>query len=99
MAIKINIEAVEIAASQIRKINCKMENDFEAIDTAMNELMENWDGVAAQTALEKYKSIKNKYNMNRYYVVNDMVNFMKKQIGQNYNVLENTIVSAVSAFK
>lgn len=99
MAIKINTGTVSATATQIANVNKKIKNDFSSVETAINNLNRSWDGNASDTAMSKFKSIKNTYYDNRYNVVNDMVNFMKKQVGEGYDNVEKAIVSAASAFK
>ena len=55
--------------------------------------------MASDAAFRKFNNIKNTYYDNRFKVVNDMVNFMKKQVGEGYEQTETAIVSAASAFK
>lgn len=99
MAIKINTAIVRSTASQISSVNNKMNNDFSAVDSAINALNRNWDGSASDIALRKFQSIKNNFYNNRFNVVNDMVNFMLKQVGEGYESTETTVSSAASAFK
>lgn len=99
MAIKIDTGAVRTTASQIANVNKKINDDFSAVETAINNLNKNWDGSASDTAIRKFQNIKSTYYNNRYNVVNDMVNFMLKQVGEGYEKAETAIVSAASAFK
>ena len=99
MAVKINTGTVSTAATQIANVNRKIKNDFSSVETAVSNLNKNWEGSASETAMSKFKSIKSAYYDNRYNVVNDMVNFMKKQVGEGYDNVETAIVSAASAFK
>lgn len=99
MAIKVNTAIVRSTASQISSINNKIKNDFSTIDTAINNLNANWDGSASDAAIRKFQNIKNNYYNNRYNVVNDMVNFMLKQVGEGYESTETVVSSAASAFK
>ena len=47
MAIKINTAIVRSTASQISSVNNKMNNDFSAVDSAINALNRNWNGSAS----------------------------------------------------
>ena len=99
MAIKIDTNAVRTTATQIANTNQKISNDFSSVESAISNLNRNWDGMASDAAFRKFNNIKNTYYDNRYKVVNDMVNFMKKQVGEGYEQTETAIVSAASAFK
>ncbi len=99
MAIKIDTNAVRTAATQIANTNQKISNDFSSVESAISSLNKNWDGTASDAAFRKFNNIKNTFYDNRFKVVNDMVNFMRKQVGEGYEQTETTIVSAASAFK
>lgn len=99
MAIKINTAIVRSTAAQISSVNNKMNNDFFAVDSAINALNRSWDGSASDIAMRKFQSIKNNFYNNRFNVVNDMVNFMLKQVGEGYESTETAVSSAASAFK
>lgn len=99
MAIKVNTAVIKSTASQISSVNKKINNDFSTVESAINTLNRNWDGSASDNAIRKFQSIKNNFYNNRYNVVNDMVNFMLKQVGEGYESTETTVSSAASAFK
>ena len=99
MAIKVNTAVVKSTANQIATVNKNIKNDFTAVQNAINSLNTNWDGSASEAAFRKFNDIKNKHYDKRYGVVNDMVSFMLKQVGENYEGTETIISSAASAFK
>lgn len=99
MNIKIDTSAVRTTANQIANINSKISSDFSTVDTAINELNRAWDGVASEVAITKFQNIKTLYYNNRYQVVNDMVNYMNRQISEGYEGVEAAIQSAASAFR
>ena len=99
MAIQIDTNKVKTVATQIATTNQKISSDFSAVESAISNLNRNWDGTASNVASKKFNNIKNMYYDNRFNVVNDMVNFMKNQVGESYEKLESAIVSAASAFK
>lgn len=99
MAIKIDTNAVRTTAKLIANSNQKISNDFSSVESAISTLNKNWNGTASDAAFRKFNNIKNTYYDNRFKVVNDMVNFMRKQVGDGYEQTETAIVSAASAFK
>lgn len=99
MAIKVNTALVKSTANQIAVVNKNIKNDFTSVQNAINSLNTNWDGSASEAAFRKFNDIKSKHYEKRYSVVNDMVNFMLKQVGENYERTETIISSAASAFK
>ena len=99
MAIMINTGIVITTATQIDKVNKNIKNDFSFVEAAVNDLNRSWDSSASDHAIFKFHSIKNTYYNNRYNIVNDMVNFMKKQVNEGYDKVETAVASAASAFK
>lgn len=97
--IKVNTNYVVDTAQKIKKINEQINGDFSSVEAAINNLNRNWDGSASEIAIAKFRNIRNTYYDNRYNVVNNMVNFMKNQVGAAYDEAEKKIVSAASAFK
>jgi uncharacterized protein YukE len=99
MAIKIDTGIVSTTANQIANTNQKISDDFSSVDAAISTLSRNWEGAASDAALWAFSNIRNRYYDNRYAVVNDLVAFMKNQVGEGYEQTETAIVSAASAFK
>ena len=99
MAIKINTAAVRSTANQISTVNTKISNDFSSVQSAINSLNSNWDGSASDAAIRKFNNIKTTYFDKRYGVINDLTNFMLKQVGENYERTETSVSSAAKAFK
>ncbi|HBM98592.1 MAG TPA: hypothetical protein DD413_04130 [Ruminococcus sp.] len=99
MAIKIDTNAVRAAAAQIANTNQKISSDFSSVESAITSLNRNWEGTASDAAFRKFNNIKNTYYSNRFNAVNDMVNFMRRQVGEGYEQTEAAIASAASAFK
>ena len=99
MAIKIDTEIVRSTASKISFENKKINYDFSAAESAVKTLGRYWEGNAYDVAATKFRSIKNDFSSNRFNVVNDMVNFMLKQVAEEYENTETAISSAASAFK
>lgn len=99
MAIKINTATVRSTANQISTVNTKISNDFSAVQSAINSLNSNWDGSASDAAIRKFNNIKTTYFDKRYGVINDLTNFMLKQVGENYERTETSVSSAAKAFK
>jgi len=97
--INVNTEAVKAAAIEIETINNRLDNDFSKLDNAMKQLDKNWDGSAADNAITKFNEVKNNFVERRSTVISNMANFMRVQVGENYEVTEKTVESAASQFK
>jgi uncharacterized protein YukE len=99
MAILINIDAVRTTAEQIDVANKTMRDDLAAVDTVIRTLQQSWQGEGSAACTGKYDYIKRTYPDVRYQVVNNMVTFLKNQVGDSYDQAERKISSAASAFK
>ncbi len=99
MSIKIDTNIVRTTAVQIAATNQKISDDFSPLENAISNMNSNWSGTASNAALEKFRNIKSTFYDDRFLVINDMVNFMNKQIGDGYETTETAITSAASAFK
>ncbi len=95
----INTAAVLAAADQIDTANKNMRDELSDIDLAIRTLQQSWEGAAANSCANKYEYIKRNFSDARFSVVNDMVSFMKNQVGEGYKTTEKTVLSAASAFK
>ena len=99
MEVKINTASVLCAAEQIDITNKKMRDELADIDSAIRTLQQNWEGEAANSCVNKYEYIKRKFSDSRFSVVNAMVSFMKNQVGEGYEMTEQAVSTAASAFK
>lgn len=99
MAIKVDTSAVATTAQDIYNKNKTIREDFVCVDAAIQRLGESWDGTASDRAMEAFRHIKNSYCDNRYNVVDNLVNYMKNQVGDSYEKTEASISSAAQAFK
>ena len=99
MAIKVDTSKVEIAAAKIEAYNKKIRDDFAPVNDALNVLNRNWDGSASDNAIHAFNSIKDGYLDSRYIAINNLVSFLRVQVGSNYTETEKRIKTAADAFK
>lgn len=99
MAIQVNTEAVRLVADQIDAANKSMRNDLSGVDNAIRALQQAWQGEASNACANKYEHIKSSFSDARYRVVNNMVSFMRVQVGESYETMERKLSNAASAFK
>jgi uncharacterized protein YukE len=99
LAILINTAAVSATAEQIDTLNRSMRDDLSDIDSAIRSMRQVWGGEAATSSVNKYDYIKRSFSDTRYSVVNGLVSFMKRQVGEGYDTTEQKVSTAASAFK
>lgn len=97
--LKMNTDAVITAAENIKLYNTQIRNNFSAVQTAINQLGNYWDGSAATAAISKFSAMKSKYCDARYNVLNNYVNFLLQQVGEGYTQTEEANVSLADQFK
>lgn len=99
MAILINTQAVSTATTNIDTLNKKIRDDLTLVDNKINKLPSSCEGEAVSTCIGKYKYIKEIHSTDRYAVLNEMVSFMRSQIGENYEEAEKVVSKAAVSFK
>lgn len=99
MAIQINTATVINTAEQIDTLNKKIRDDMFDVDTAIRMLRQNWAGEASNSCANRYEHIKASFSDARFSVVNGIVSFMRKQVGETYETMEKAVSSAAAAFK
>ena len=99
MEIQINTAAVSATADRLDKLNQKLRLDLSDVDATIMSLRQCWEGEASGTCVRKYDYIKNNYADARYSVVNDLVAFLKMQVGERYETTEQVATNAAAAFK
>ncbi len=99
MAVRIDTNCVSATADRISNVNKKMEDDFSSVCEIIGELGKSWQGSASENTISGFENIKNTYCADRYNVIDNMVNFMKKQVCVGYEQTEAAITSVASAFK
>lgn len=99
MAILINTAAVSATAEQIAALNKDMRDELAGIDSAIRSMQQAWSGEAASSCVNQYDYIKRSFADARYSVVNGLVSFMKRQVGEEYDETERNASAAAAAFK
>ncbi len=99
MAIQINTAIVSATADQIDILNKKIRDELSDVDLAIQALQYCWEGNAASSGFNKYSYIKRSFFDARYSVVNGIVSFMKVQVGEGYEMTDQAVSTAASAFK
>lgn len=99
MSIKVNTQVVENAAQRISRLNSRINSDYDEVDKIINTLASNWTGVSADCAQGKHRKIKKDFYDLRFSVVEQIPNFLKKQVGISYENVETTVKTAADAFK
>lgn len=99
MSVKINTAIVLNTATRIKSINSTIRDDFSTVVNSINTLNRNWDGSASDNAIRAFNTIKETYCENRYRVIDDLTVFLKKSVATSYEVTEQNVQNAASAFK
>ena len=99
MAIQINTAAVSSAADNIEITNKRIRDELSDVDSAIRTLQQNWEGEASSSCANKYEYIKRSFSDARFSVVNDIVSFLKNQVGEGYETTEQAVATAASAFR
>lgn len=99
MIVKVDTQAVRDASAEIARQNQSIRSDFRKVETAISRLDRAWSGTASVQGINKLQHIKKSFTEQRYQVVDDLVRFIRLQVGENYESAEQTNVKSASAFK
>ena len=97
--LKVNTDAVDVAANNIKIYNMQMRDELNNVQTAITHLDNCWDGSAATAGIRKFNEIKSKFSDARYNVLDNYVNFLYQQVGKGYNQTEKANISLADQFK
>ena len=97
--VKINTDHVLLAAETVSKLNGEIRSDFENVRSAMNQLQNDWEGLASVNAFQKYNEMESSYGESRYQVLNNYVLYLHQQAGEGYEDTENINKTLADAFK
>lgn len=97
--LKINTDSVVTAATNIKRMNGQIRDDFSSVQRAMTQLDNAWDGAAANNAIGRFNELKSGFPDARYNVVDNYANFLLQQVGEGYVQTEETNKSLADLFK
>lgn len=97
--LKVNTESAVTAASNINLYNIQMRDNFPAVQNAITQLDNSWNGSAASFTISKFNEIKAKFFDARFNVLNNYVNFLLQQVGEGYSQTEENNISLADQFK
>lgn len=97
--LKVNVDAVVSAASNIQTCNAQMRDSFPDVQRAIDQLNNNWDGAASNNAMRKFDDIKSKFSDSRFKALDNYVKFLLQQVGEGYTQTEEVNVSLADQFK
>ena len=97
--LRINTDAVAVAAANISKINNQIRDGFSDVQSAISKLNASWEGSAATHTISKFSELKANYCDERYKELDTFVQFLLHQIGEGYEDTENVNVSLADVFK
>lgn len=96
--IKVNTEAVRIAAMQIDSYNSSNRKNFDAVQRAVNTLSHSWQSHAATRSQYAFDSMKRGCE-NGYNEINDLTRYLRDVVGISYEQTEASISAAAEEFR
>lgn len=97
--LRMNTDKVKITATNIHKINENLHQSFSSVESALNRLYGSWDGDASWRAEQEYGKIRNKYEGQRYAVIENYIKFLTQQVETGYVQTEDANKKLADAFK
>ena len=97
--IKVDTGRVLEIANNLDNLNQDLQTNLKDIQTTINNLSSSWTGNAANATKEAIDSFAKDYFQNYYDLVNQYVEFLRKNVVQGYEETENANTSLADSFK
>ena len=97
--IRIDTDAAVAAAGRIEKINDEINNEFESVLKAIQNLDASWDGNASNNAIKRFSAIRKQCCESRYRVLKNYSTLLLNAVGQGYESTETSNISLANQFK
>ncbi|MBQ7186004.1 MAG: WXG100 family type VII secretion target [Ruminococcus sp.] len=98
-SIKINTDEVEQIASDLERLNGKLEDTLNHSKQTINDLDDIWEGEAAQATISAYNSFAQTYFQTYKDVLDQYVKFLRQNVAKGYTDTETTNINLADAFK
>lgn len=98
MSIKVNTDLVAQTGNAIEIKNQQIRNYFNDVESAVRKLQANWQGAAADRAMEVYQSLKQGYVENRFLAVKNVSDYLRSDVCVQYENTENQAVSGAQKY-
>ncbi len=97
--IKMDTDAVKLAADNIATLNGNMKDTLNELSKTVGKLRSSWEGKAAENCIGKFNDMNSAYGEARHTAINNVVVFLKQQIGEGYEEQEKVNISLAELFR
>jgi len=97
--IKVNTEQVLGIATTLSSLNDDLQTQLKEAQTAITNLDSVWTGEAANATKEAINAFATEYFQSYYDLINQYVEFLKKNVAEGYESTETTNTSLADSFK
>ena len=97
--IKVDTGRVAEIANNLDGLNQELQTNLKEVQTTINNLSATWTGNAANATREAIDSFAKDYFQNYYDLIDQYVEFLRKNVVQGYEGTESTNTSLADSFK
>lgn len=97
--ITISTDEVEQIASELEKLNDRLNATLNHSKQTITNLSNIWHGDAMKATVESYNSFAQKYFQNYREILEQYVKFLRQNVVHGYLATEDTNISLADAFK
>ncbi len=97
--ISLDSEQVLAIASTIESDNQQLQQLLQQSKTTLDELSNIWTGEAAETTRASYTEFSGKFFQKYYEILDQYVQFLRRNVAEQYTEVEQTNVKLADAFK
>ena len=97
--IKIDTAQVLEIANNLSNLNDELQTNLQEAQKAITKLESVWQGEAATATIEAINSFASDYFQNYYDVINQYVEFLKKNVAEGYENTETANTTLADSFK
>ena len=98
-SIRVSTDQVAQIANDLENLNKKLREELETSKQTIDNLSNIWQGEAAQETISSYDAFSAKFFQKYEDVIQQYVQFLRKNVDLGYNETENANVKLAEAFK
>lgn len=97
--IKIDTVQVNAIADNLDNLNSNLQDNLKAVQKAVAGLESVWSGEAASATIEAVNTFANDYFASYKELIDQYVNFLRKNVSEGYTSVETVNTSLADSFK
>ncbi|MBQ7064253.1 MAG: hypothetical protein IJM90_05145 [Firmicutes bacterium] len=97
--LRVITDHIDATAESMAKHNIAIRDRLPQVQRAITSLNNSWDGAVSDEAISKFYEFCDRYPEPRYQVMDQVVQFLRQQVGTGYEQTESVNRSLADAFR